>query len=146
MDFGFDNELDTVTRANTGVAVPLLNLDGSPLLNVKKEPVSLTLNGSDGEAYRKASRDLARKRVERSQKLQGATVPDDQLDAAQDDQLDLLVACTVGWSGVVDSKGEPVKATPAAVKEFYTRYPVVREQADRAIMDRALFIKASSGA
>lgn len=146
MDFAFDNDLDTVTMANAGVKVPLKKLDGSALLNPAKEPVGLIMFGSDGDAYRKASRSMARKRVERAQANAGKTVPDEQIDAAQDDELDLLLACTKGWYGVTDTKGEPIKYTVEAGRQFYQRYPFAREQGNAAVVDRDRFTKASSGA
>jgi hypothetical protein len=138
--------LDTTTLADEGAAVPLRLLNGQPALNVKKEPVELILYGADGENYRKASRVMARKRVERTQANNGGAIPDEQLDAANDDALDLIVACTKGWRGVLDAKGDQLKFTTDLAKEFYRRFPYAREQADAAIVDRTRFTKASSGA
>lgn len=146
MDFQLD-AIDTVTLAEDGVYIPLKRLDGEPLLNAKGEPVQLRLHGSDSEAYRKASRALARKRMERAQarkKLE--TVTDADLEAAAAEDLDMIVACTSGWKGILDSNQKPIPFSPEGARELYTRFPVAREQADTAIMDRARFTKGSSDA
>lgn len=145
MDFALD-ALDTTTLAEQGVNVDLETLDGQPLLNAKKRPVGLILYGSDSKVYQTASRAMARKRVDRSAASKGKGITDDQLDAAAEDALDLLVACTKGWYGVLDSKKADVPFSPEAAKVFYTRFPPARDQAEAAIIDRARFTKASSGA
>jgi hypothetical protein len=136
--------VDTRTLAEQGVKVPVLDLTGNPLLNAKGEPVSLFLLGSDSKQYRSASRALARNRLKRAQtnKSKGA-VSDDQLDAADADEVELIVQCTVGWEGIIDSKAKPVDYTPEGARWLYTTYPVIREQADKAIVDRARFTTPS---
>jgi hypothetical protein len=145
MDFQLD-ALDTVTLAEEGVKVPLKTLGGEPLLNGLKEPCGLILYGSDSEVYRKAARASARNRIERTTKNTGDSVTDEQLDAAEADGLNLIVACTKGWFGILNSKGEAIKFSPDGARELYRRYPPAKEQADAAIVNRALFTKASSGA
>lgn len=142
MDFNLPG-IDTTELAAKGVPVALKRVDGSPLLNALGEPVKLVLLGMDSPAYTKASRELARKRVERAQQG-GKSINDDALDAAEQDAVDLLVACTTGWEGVLDSKDKPVPFTTEAVRTFYQRFRPAREQADGAIVDRTRFIKPSS--
>lgn len=143
MDFNLP-EIDT-SAAETGVEVALKRIDGEPLLNAKKEPVTLTLIGADSKLYRKIVRKHARARVERTKKLKGEPQEDDTLiEEIEAEDLELIVACTLGWSGILDSKNAPVKFSKKAAEAFYTQMPIAKEQADRAIVDRAHFIKASS--
>lgn len=145
-DFQLD-DLDTTTVADKGIAVPLTKVDGvTPLLNANKEPVELILHGQDSKTYRDASRAGARARLERSQSNKVQPGSDASLDLLDEDLVTLLASCTSGWNGVLDSKGKPVPFNREACAEFYRRFPSAREQADRAIMTRALFTKASSGA
>lgn len=145
-DFQLD-DLDTITAADAGVSIALFKVDGiTPLTNAEGQPVKLTLHGCDSRIYRDASRAMARARVERAQQNKVALGSDASLDLADSDHIALLAACTSGWEGVLDSKGKPVPFSREVVTEFYNRFPPAREQADKAIMNRALFIKASSGA
>lgn len=136
-------QLDTKTLADQGIVVPLNDLAGNPAVNPSGEPITLTLYGADSEIYRKASRVLARKRVERAQKG-GTAVTDEAMDQAEADAIELLVGCTKSFSGFVDSKGKPVEFSAAAVRHIYTAFPAIRDQADRAIVDRTRFILPSS--
>lgn len=142
MDFAL-GAIDTREKAEQGVEVPLVRLDGEPLLNNLKQPVSLTVLGSDSRAYRTANRHLQRQRLERAQKARGKLATDEQLDEAEKEDIELLVAITTGWSGVLDSKDKPVPFSKEAVRELYTRYPVAREQADNAALDRTRFTQPS---
>lgn len=144
MDFCLP-ELDTTERSEAGVDVPLLTLDNEPLNNFKGAPVILTLLGADSAAYRRAARNQARSVMKRNQANAKANreVSDADLDAADADALAIIVACTTGWRGVIDSKGKPVPFNEQAATAFYRQFPPAREQADRAIVDRARFTKPS---
>ncbi len=139
-------ELDTTTLAEEGVAVALKTLAGAPLLNAKKDAVGLILYGADSSQYRKAARKQARSAMARAKaRKDEAEVTDEALDQAEADSLAVIVACTKGWFGVLDSKGKAIPFTPEGCAEFYRRFPPAKEQADAAIVDRARFMKASSG-
>jgi hypothetical protein len=142
MDFAL-SALDTVTKAEEGINVPLLNLDGTPLPNANKDPQGLTLLGGDSKQYRAASRNLQRSRLERMQKSRGKLSTDEELDAATAEDIELLVAVTTGWFGILDSKGKEIPFSKEGVRELYTRYPVVREQAENAVLDRTRFTQPS---
>ena len=66
------------------------------------------------------------------------------LDKGEERALDLLVAATVGWKGVVDGNGEPVPLTPESARAFYKAFPIARDQADLFIGNRANFTLESS--
>jgi len=148
-DFDFNlPDIDTRPLAETGIDLPLKRLDGTPLLNALKKPVTVHIFGSDSVTYRKASRALSRSRIDRAQKMQGAQVqdPDSIADANDAEAIEMLVKCTTGWSGVLDSKDKEVPFSAAAAKVFYEQFPAGRDQVDMAIVDRTLFITASSEA
>lgn len=145
-DFQLD-DLDTVTVADTGVTVALTKVDGiTPLLNAEGQPVELVLHGSDSKIYRDASRAMARSRMERAQANKVQLGSDASLDMLEADQIEMLARCTSGWNGVLDSKGKAIPFSKQGVIDLYGRYPPAREQAEKAIMNRALFTKGSSGA
>jgi hypothetical protein len=70
------------------------------------------------------------------------TIPDPTDDEA--DELDLLVVCTLGWSGI-NVKGAALVYTAAAARELYAdpRRRWVREQVLAALDKRDLFISSS---
>lgn len=56
------------------------------------------------------------------------------------ENLDLLVKSTVSWEGVVVD-GKPVSCTPENVRSIYQKFRWMYQQLDRAITDRANFMK-----
>jgi len=145
-DFALD-DLDTIAQAEAGVTIGLLKLDDvSPVLNAKGKQIELIIHGSDSKIFRDAARAVARRQVERSNSKKVAPGSDAAFDASEDDRITSLVACTAGWNNLLDSKGQPVPFNAKTAKEFYQRFPAARDQADKAIWNRALFIRASSGA
>lgn len=145
-DFALD-ALDTIAQAEAGVTVGLLKLDEiSPVLNANGKQIELIVHGSDSKIFRDAARMIARRQVERSNSKKVAPGSDAAFDASEEDRIDSLVACTSGWNHLLDVKGQPVPFNAKTCKEFYTKFPAARDQADKAVWNRALFIKASSGA
>ena len=148
-DTTFDFDLpgiDTRPMCEAGIDLPLKRVDGTPLLNAKKKPVSVHIYGCDSKAYRTASRVMARNRVDRAAAVANKKgLPDDeQVDANEADGIAMLVSCTSGWSGILDSKGNEVPFSAKACKAFYEKFPDAQEQVDRALIDRTLFITPSS--
>lgn len=137
--------LDTVTQAESGVPMTVLKADGSgdPVLMVGGKALVLTLLGSDSKRYRQAVRQttdrrLARAQQSRNRRLSGA----EELDIADQETLDLIVACTVGWN-LVDRENNNVAFNDANVRDFYRRFPAARDQADSFIGSRANFLALS---
>jgi hypothetical protein len=143
LDIAFPS-IDTVTAAEAGVEVPMKNLDGiTPLLNANKEPVFISLLGGDSKQYRAANRAMQRTKLEQAQRNRGQLATDEQLDEAQAEEIKLLAQMTTGWRGVIDSKGKEVPFTYEGAIFVYTRFPVIREQVDAAIVNRTHFIRPS---
>jgi hypothetical protein len=136
MDFHLP-QLDTRTQAESGVKVTLKGLDGTDL------PCGLVLLGGDSKAYRAAQRKLTRARLERTQQLRGKLADDKTLDQADAEEIEALADVTIGWWGMVDSKQKEVQFSREGVIALYTQFPIIREQADNAVVDRTRFIQPS---
>lgn len=95
--------------------------------------------GVDSEQYQVAQRQAWERRLDRSS--QGRNKP--TFEEYEQDGLELLVACTVGWSGL-SKDGKDLDYTPAAARKLYSdpRYVWLRTQVDRFIGDRANFFPA----
>lgn len=136
-------EIDTKTLSDSGkdMIVKHIGLD-KPVLAKNGKPVALTLLGPDSDVYRQQTRLQVKKRLDRATDTKSLGSID--LEEADNDGLNLLVACTVGWKNVFDTAGKPVEFSKDAARELYTKYPVIREQADGFVVDRVRFIAASS--
>jgi hypothetical protein len=152
MDFGLD-AMDTRTMSEAGVPMTVIRIDdGGPLtvrINDKDVSVRLHLLGKDSATYRRHLNAQVRKRVDRQAKAQAAgkmVETGNVLEEADTDALDMCVACTVKWEGVVDRNGALVPCTPDAVKSLYAQFPAIREQAEAFISNRSNFLKGSGDA
>ena len=121
-------DLDVVAAANRGADVELVH-------PITREPLgsTITILGRDSDEYRAAVAEQARKRAQSRNK--GAI----SFTEVDDGALDILAACTTGWSGIVEN-GEPVQFSPAEARRIYKKYPWIREQVDEALADRSLFL------
>lgn len=137
-------QVDTKTLAETGVDMPVKSLDGKPLVARNGEQVAITVLGSDSTKYRSLTRVQVRKRLDAM--AGGKTITETDMDETEQDVLDVLTACTVGWKNVLDTEGNPIPYTTDNVRKLYAAYPVIREQVDAFISNRANFIPASSQA
>jgi hypothetical protein len=132
--------IDTKTRSEAGTSMPVKSLDGTPLLNSRGKPVSITVKGPDSADYVRLVRAQIKKRMARS----GAPT-DEQMAEDEADLIELLVTCTLGWDGMLNrDKQEPVQFTADACRKLYRDFPVIRDQVDSFIANRANFTLASS--
>lgn len=140
MEFALD-ALETKTLSEAGVEVTIRRLDnGQPLIDRNGHPVKIRVLGPDSERYRRLTRDQVRKR------LSAAAAGEKFDDTSDEDALEILVACTCGWSGIYSPDGNPVSLNAESVRALYTQFPAIRDQVDRFITNRVNFIKASSAA
>lgn len=131
---GFDlSSLDVVSAANTGVEVDLLH----PVTN---EPIGMKIKviGRDSDEFRRLSNAQSRRRVNKMSKG-GFRATNANLEDVEAEGIELLAACTKGWTNVVVS-GKVIPFSKEAAVDLYTKYPWIKEQVDTAIGDRALFI------
>lgn len=127
---------DTKTKANAGIEIELLDARtgvGSGAF--------ITVRGTDSDEFRAFNADRARIHLERIRE-HGAKTKQQSAAEADEDGAELLAACTVGWRDLDNEDGTPLAFSPAAAKALYLKYPLIREQIDRAIADRSAFLKA----
>jgi len=129
--------LDTVKGSNEGFDVKIYRPDTLVDLGI-----IINVLGKDSDEFQKVSRAQSKKRLAKMTKggfrVQNMTLPPDEIEA---DGIDLLVACTKSWSGIVIEGKETEFSHDNAIM-VYTRFPWIKEQVDIAIGDRANFIKA----
>lgn len=138
-------QIDTKTLAEAGVDMPVRSLDGKPLLARNGQQVAICLLGADSTKYRALTRAQVRKRMDQLAGGKQALTEAD-MDETDRDVTDILVACTVGWTNVLDTEGAAIFFSEENVRKLYAAYPVVREQVEAFISNRANFIPASSPA
>lgn len=144
------DKIDTKTLSERGATMTVKSLDGRPLLNSKGKTLEIIVKGADSEEYIRLSRAHVRKRMARV----GQEVTDAQNTEDQNDLIDLLVECTIGWNNF-ERKPEATKDgheegsivvtfSKKACKQLYEQFPAIRDQVDVFIANRANFILASS--
>jgi hypothetical protein len=135
--------IDVKTLADTGVwmTVKQFNSD-EPLLDKKGKPVRLKLLGPDSDVYRDFARAQIRKRLASDAAGTTQAVPDfDDIDR----ETNILFAkLTVAWEGINSPDGKPVPYDHETALKLFADFPVLREQLDRFVNERANFLKASS--
>ena len=142
MEFDLD-VVDTVTLANQGVDMPVKTPTGQPVKNRNGKPVTLKLVGTDSDLYRSLMRS---KMVESVNSRDATALTEETLVKTQEQAIDTVVACTLGWSGVLDKEGNEVKFSAEAARLLYRQYPAIRDAADRFIADRQNFLLKSAAA
>lgn len=112
---------------------------------VTKDPIDawISVVGKEGETFKNYVRSRAneRLRLQNFQQQRGKEPEAPRIEKIEEDAIDLLVACTVGWRGVVVD-GAPLEFSKANAKALYTRFAWAREQVDVAIGDVTNFITA----
>lgn len=130
-------ELDTVSLAEAGAVMQVRHpVTDAPLATADGHALTLTLAGRDSERYRRLERAATNRRLKSARR---GTVTAEEIEA---EALDMLVGCTLAWSGIVID-GQALDCTPENVRRAYTRLPWLREQADAFVADRGNFSKAS---
>jgi hypothetical protein len=125
-------------KAEDGAEMIVRNpLDGSPLLQDDGEPVVVILLGEDSSTFQKLQRKNTNERLRRN--LGGRGRLRVSMEEIESDALELLITCTVGWKGMAWD-GEEKDPTPKNIREAYTLFPWLREQAQEFIADRSNFL------
>lgn len=108
----------------------------TPLYNVSGQPVRMKLVGTDSPLYRKKQREIMNRRLMKK-KIINATA-----EQFEENQVELVMACTVGWEGFI-LNGQELQFNDSNMREVYINRPALRfivEQADRFIGDRSNFL------
>lgn len=132
--------IDTKTISEAGAKLAVKKLDGSPLLNSQGAPVEIIVKGPDSADYTRLLRTQIKKRMARS------GIPTEEQSVEDEiDLVELLVSCTLTWNGILDKETKlPVAFSPDACRRLYRDFPVIRDQVDSFIANRANFTPASS--
>jgi hypothetical protein len=128
--------LDTTEACNAGADVEIRH----PVTNA---PTGITVRvlGRDSDTFKQYTRDLLNTRMRREAMAQKRGKDDPRtVEIVEQENLGLLVACTVGWSGVTEA-GTEVPFTEANVQAVYKKYPVIYDQVNEAIGALELFLK-----
>lgn len=140
------SQLDVIKKSNEGFEFQVYNPATGALTGMY-----ITVLGRDSDAYRKLQNQQNRVRMERMTqggRLRLSVMPSPE--EIEREALELLVACTVRWRQLADGdqykdtltvSGEEWVCTRETVARLYKEYPVMREQADSAISERANFLK-----
>jgi hypothetical protein len=99
----------------------------------KPTDVYLTLAGLDSPQCRNA--------MKKAQKLLVLHAGDDDLDHVKMD-IDIVVAATLGWRGLMDDNDQVAECSPEAAETLYRQAPYVLDQATAFMYDRKVFTKA----
>lgn len=120
-----------------GVAMPVESpVDGEPLTQADGKPVTITLVGQDAPECLKVVRKQQARRINTATTAGRLKLTPEEVN---DEQVELLAACTKGWAGI-ENKGEVVPFSPQAAADIYAEYRWLREQASRFINNRANFL------
>lgn len=137
-------ELDTLTLAEEGVEMPLLHprTRAAILDEDGKTPLTITLAGRQSDAFRDVLKAIQSRRGElriRGQEQDG--------DAKEREDIEILVACTRAWTLKMLDKG-PFPCTPANVRKLWNdaRFRTLRETAMAFLLTDANFLPPPSSA
>lgn len=89
--------------------------------------------GADADVYREKLTEIQRRNINDINRARRLVLTPEEREA---DEVDLLVAATVGWRG--DDAMAPFSAAEAL--RIYTAYRQIAAQVDRAISDRSNFL------
>jgi hypothetical protein len=129
--------LNTTKACNAGAEVEIRH----PVTNV---PLGMTVRvlGRDSDTFKEHTRDTlnARLRREAMAAKRGKDADLRTVEIIEQENMDLLVACTVGWSNVaIDGKELPFEE--ANVRRVYKEYPWIYDQVNEAIGTLENFLK-----
>ncbi|MGV8954611.1 MAG: hypothetical protein ACOH2M_26170 [Cypionkella sp.] len=123
-----------------GTSIPVLHpVDKTPLKDEKTgEAITVDIVGQDSEQYRARARFIQNSRLKTLRK--GGDLVSEETEI-QD--IGTVAACITGWKHIM-LDGKVLEFNKANARVLLTRLPWLREDIDRAIVDRANFLKASS--
>ena len=130
------SEMNLSRSADEGAVMTLYHpVNGEPIIDdTTGQPWTITLAGQDSERFRKATQANTNRRLSMRRGRPGQ-ITAQELD---NEALELLVACTLSWSGIT-LELQPLAFEPNNVRKVYRDFPWVREQVDAFIGDRANF-------
>lgn len=133
------SSLDSTVAAEEGAELQLRSpVDDSILRDEKtKDPVTITLFGTDSKEYMKVTHSIQNRRLgKRLGKGGRAKLTAEEFEV---EALELLVASTKAWKHIVVD-GQELDCSEKNVRMVYQRFPWIREQVDEFIADRSNFL------
>jgi hypothetical protein len=102
-----------------------------------KRFVTITLLSQDSDEFKRVQKRVTNKKLDKATKR--GKMPKVTAEQLEEDQLDMLVACTVGWENVM-LNGQVLEFSKENARLLYESVPAIREQADNFIGDRESFL------
>ncbi|RKI09711.1 hypothetical protein D7Y15_23330 [Corallococcus sp. AB030] len=133
---GFD--LSSLIRHDTLTVDILHPVTGQPT------GMQVEVASADSPRYREATRAIIEKATASAPRASRRARPETPRDM-EADALELLVACTVSWTGVLEGVAQ-VPLTPDSARRLFTVHPWLRRQVDEAVQDRASFFEERASA
>lgn len=131
--------LDLGSQADSGAKMEVVNpVTGQLVRDADGNTVWIQLLGKHSERADAAVRKITNRRMEAA-RLGRQKIDADDIES---ESVELLVACTVGWS-FTSMGGEPFEYSETNARRLWSdrKYKPIREQADRFIGDLANFTK-----
>ena len=128
------SQLDTSKASEIGAVLEVLHpVDNTPL------GIKITLAGADSDIYRRFMAKIANKARQRIKPGRPYTPPTQEED--RENAVNLLVACTLGWEGII-MRGEEYPFSPENARVLYSDpgFSWLYDQVDGFIQDRANFL------
>lgn len=133
------SQLDTKSSAEEGSVMEVRHpTTQATLTDDSGAPITIRLAGSDSDRAQRMQRANLNRRLKTGGR-RSAMVTAEELDV---ERLELLVACTLEWSGVA-LQGQEIECNAINARRVYSEVPWLREQAEDFVNDRANFLKAS---
>lgn len=129
--------LDTHTRAQTGVAMPVVHpRDRLPVTLSDGTPFTITLCGRSSDVFRRATINVESAQAERAAHGRVSTP-----EESERDNVEILTACTRGWT-TFPMDGQPFEFSVENARKLWgdRRFLWMREQAMRFVRDDANFL------
>ena len=133
------NSFDTVSACNAGAEIELKD----PWTGASTGAF-ITIMGEDSEVFKNAFYKIRNRRnMEKAQaERQRQAAPILTAEQEEEDNIELLAACTKGWRGIARD-GVEIPFSQEAAAQFYRQFPKFKQQANAAIGALENFIKAS---
>ena len=106
--------------------------------------LTIKILGRDSDAFVSLQREQEKARLDKVVVRQGKVVQNQQsLEQFESDRLELLIACTLGWTTadgtMLQMGGADFPFNAANAHTMYSTIPFIREQIQEAMFDRANF-------
>jgi hypothetical protein len=137
------SEMDTLTLAEAGVPMPILNLrTRTPVVDDDGSAVTITFAGRQSETFREVLKAIQTRRGEAVNRL-GVNI---DAETKEREDIDILIACTLAWT-IKTLDHQPFPCSPQNIRKLWNdpRFRPLREQAMGFLLNDANFLPQTSG-